>query len=137
MSIAVPSPGPCACGCAEPAGAIIHRVLACLRVDDVDGAIESGLLDRAPCPSCSPECTTLLRSMRDERLAALAARERFRRRAERLERRDAERAARRSAVAHPAVSDASPAHGPAPALPPAAAAALARAKARAAERSKP
>ncbi|MDQ3289230.1 MAG: hypothetical protein M3Q42_13450, partial [Pseudomonadota bacterium] len=124
MSAAVLPPAPCECGCDAPAGETIHRVLACLRRDDIDGAIESGLLEFAsPCGSCSPGCAALVQTVRDERLAALAARDRFRSRTARLGRRAAERAARRSTVVkHRPPTDADAAPRPVPALPPAAAA---------------
>ena len=99
--------------------------MAALRADDLDAAFELGLLDAAPCPHCSADCNARLSLARDERLRALAARERHRARDARLARRAAERDAKRATVA--AVQATS-------ALPPAAAAALARAKARAATR---
>jgi hypothetical protein len=107
----------CACVEAHPA----HAVLAALREDDLDAAIGLGLLDALPCPRCTSDCASTLIAVRDARLRALAARERFRAREQRLARRAAERdAARDTASKQPA------------ALPPAAAAALARAKAKAA-----
>ena len=99
----------------------VHAILAALREDDLDAAIERGLLDTQPCSRCEERCSALLIKARDSRLHALAARERFRARERRLARRTAEReAARNIAAKQPA------------ALPPAAAAALARAKAKAA-----
>ena len=122
---------PCSlCGCGHD-GAPQHVIVAALRFDDVDAAIEAGLLDGThACPGCSADCTAMIEAARSERLVALAARERYRAREARLQRRAQERAARRAA---PAAVPGTPA-GPAaqPALPPAAAAALARAKARAA-----
>ena len=110
----------CACTEAHPA----HAILAALREDDLDAAIERGLLDAVPCPRCNPSCASMLISAREARLRALAARERFRAREARLARRAAEReAARNIAAKQPA------------ALPPAAAAALARAKAKASGRT--
>jgi hypothetical protein len=110
----------CACVEAHPA----HEILAALREDELDAAIERGLLDAQPCPRCNADCASRLIAARDARLRALAARERFRARGKRLARRAAERdAARNVAAKQPA------------ALPPAAAAALARAKAKAAGRS--
>ena len=125
---------PCSgCGCRH-AGTTQHAIVAALRIDDVDAAIEAGLLDRAaPCAGCSADCSNAVMVARTERLAALAARERYRAREARLQRRAQERAARRTA---PAAAIGTPA-GPAtakPALPPAASAPLARAKARAAAR---
>lgn len=111
---------PCHCEETHPA----HAILDALREDDFDAAIERGLLEARPCPHCATSCSTLLASARDERLLALAARDRFRARERRLARRTAERhAARNIAAKQPA------------ALPPAAAAALARARAKAAGRS--
>lgn len=94
--------------------------MAALAVDDIDRALDAGLLTVEPCDACSPSCATVLLAARGTRLAALAARERFRARAARLLRRQHERALRRVAAS------------PTESLPPAAAAALARAKARAA-----
>jgi uncharacterized protein (UPF0212 family) len=109
------------CTCVEASPA--HAILAALREDDLDAAIELGLLGALPCPRCASDCASTLIAARDARLRALAARERFRARERRLARRVAEReAARATAAKQPA------------ALPPAAAAALARAKAKAAGR---
>ncbi|GHA75170.1 hypothetical protein GCM10007067_10350 [Lysobacter bugurensis] len=118
---------PCpACGCTDATYASVHRVRAALLDGDVDRAIECGLLGAAPCPQCTAACSAALVAARDSRLAALAARERYRARTERLARRERERAAARApAPMAPA------ARAVAPTLPPAAAAALARAKARA------
>ena len=111
-----PACPPCACVEAHPA----HAILAALREGDLDAAIGLGLLDALPCPHCTSDCASALIAARDARLRALAARERFRAREQRLARRVAERdAARATAAKQPA------------ALPPAAAAALARAKAKA------
>ena len=107
----------CRCGC-KAAGAGAHAVANALAVDDLDHALDMGLLEVAPCPSCTPECRASLQQAADGRRAALAARERYRAREARLVRRAAERDARR--------------RPPTPtALPAAAAAALARAKAKA------
>jgi len=109
----------CSCTDTHPT----HAILAALREDDFDAAIESGLFEVQPCPHCAASCSALLASARDERQRALAARERFRAREARLARRAAERdAARGSAAKQPS------------SLPPAAAAALARAKAKASGR---
>ena len=117
---------PCpACGCASPDGDAAHRIVAALAVDDVDRAIDDGLLDDIACDACEPACRDALSHARDERRRALAARERFRDRTLRLARLQRERDAKRAA------STTTPG---APALPPAAAAALERAKARAAQR---
>lgn len=109
------------CGCIAPAGGATHALMGALRRDDLDRALDLGLLGEACCAACSVECRTVLQSSRRERLAALSARARYRARALRLE----QRAAR--GVAEPA-----PGKRDAPSLPPAAAAALARAKAKAA-----
>jgi hypothetical protein len=102
----------------------VHAIRGALFEGDVDRAIELGLLVVPSCLHCAHDCSTALSGARDARLAALAARERYRARAQRLERRERERAAARA----PAPA----ARANAPALPPAVAAALARAKARAA-----
>ena len=119
------------CGCTDVRGRDAHSIAAALAEDDIDRAIEAGLLSVMPCASCSDACTMRLTAARDARLSALAARERYRARQARLQRRAEERAAARAAPAITATADAKPA------LPSAAAAALARAKARAAERRKP
>lgn len=107
----------CRCGCTA-ADAAVHAVANALAVDDLDRALDAGLLDVAPCPSCTPACRASVLRSADERRAAFAALERYRAREARLVRRAAERNARRKP--------------PAPTgLPPAAAAALARAKAKA------
>ncbi|WP_460834157.1 hypothetical protein [Lysobacter humi (ex Lee et al. 2017)] len=110
------------CGCMHGTGA--HALVGALLDDDVDRAIDLGLLDASPCPDCEPECASRVTAVRDERRAALAARARFRAREARRARRAAERHA---AAQAPAAS--TPASRPA--LPSAAADALARAMARA------
>jgi len=123
----------CVCGCVDPRGATAHAINAALRVDDVDAAIEAGLLDRGiECSACDDECCARLHHARNERITALAARERYRARNERLERRARERAEKRAPA--PAVDIAAPTPS---ALPSAAAAALARAREKAAQRHKP
>ena len=123
------TPLPCpACGC--PACVPLHAVIAALRDGDLDRALDAGLLQVAACPACAPGCDAVVATARAERLAALAARERFRARQLRLGRRQQERGARRAAVRPAPVAGAQPV----PPLPPAAAAALARAKARAARK---
>jgi cell division septation protein DedD len=114
-----------ACACASPAGDAAHRIVDALREDDLDRAIELGLLEDVACEACAPECRDALTQARDARRSALAARERYRDRALRLARLQREREAKRAPVQ---------AQTGAPALPPAAAAALERAKARAAQR---
>lgn len=120
------------CACSDAQGAAAHAIAAALAVDDIDQAIEAGLLATTPCASCDGACTARVIAARDARIAALAARERYRARQQRLQRRADERAAARTVPAAVTSDEARPA-----ALPSAAAAALARAKARAAERRKP
>lgn len=105
-------------------------LLALLARDDLDAAINAGLMDVAP---CSGDCTCVIGLApvwdAQRRLqAAWEARERHLARQARLRRRTAERDARRAPV--PATPQA-----PRPSLPPSAAAILARAKARAAGKS--
>jgi len=123
----------CVCGCSDPRGKTAHAINAALCVDDLDGAIEAGLLDRTiTCVSCNDACRTRLQHARGERITALAARERYRARNARLERRARERAEKRVAPPASEVATATPS-----ALPSAAAAALARAREKAAQRHKP
>ena len=120
---------PCpACGCTHADGAGAHALVAALGSDDIDRALALGLLDDGiACSACDVACSALLQAARIQRQDALAARERYRLRNERLQRRQRERAERRKPAPATAAATTS-----APALPPAAAAALARAKARAA-----
>jgi hypothetical protein len=119
------APAPCRCGCSDAAGSHVHRIVAALDRDDLDAAIDAGLLDGDVCAGCSPACRAVLHDARESRRAALAARDRFRGRQARLARRQLERSLRREA--------ATPQPGAmSPSLPPAAAAALARARAKAA-----
>jgi hypothetical protein len=122
-------------GCAACDDAGIAALAAAVAVDDLDAAIEQGLLvfeaPAACCTACTARIATVL-AARDIRRHALAARERFHARQTRLAERAEAKARRRAAVAP--VPDA-PTQA-APALPSAAQAALARAKARvAAKRS--
>lgn len=122
------STSPCpVCGCGDPHGATAHAIAAALAADDVDEAIELGLLDHAACANCAPQCVERVQDARDARLNALAARERYRARQARLQRRAEALQAKRSAAAPETPTKTA-------ALPTAAAAALARAKARAAGR---
>ena len=94
--------------------------------DDIDAALDAGLMDYVPQPddaALDPRLPQLLQDTQKRLHDAWAARERHRARAVRLQRRAAEREARR---APPPTADSKPA------LPSAAAAILARAKARAA-----
>jgi Na+-translocating ferredoxin:NAD+ oxidoreductase RnfC subunit len=131
----------CLCGCASPQGAAAHAIVAALAADDLDRAIELGLLKNVGCESCDAPCRSRLIEARQARLTALAARERHRVREARLQRRQAERDRQRQAArpaAHAGSDTGTGATEPArPALPSAAAAALARARAKAAERHKP
>jgi len=120
---------PCWCGCSQPRHASVHAIARLLAGDDLDAALEAGLLACEGCPDCSTNCTQLLLATRDARRFALASRERHRAREARLARRKQERLARRMPL--PSASSEGPA---APPLPAAAAAALARAKERAAGR---
>lgn len=103
------------------------QVDALLRVNDVDAALDAGLMQCLPCPGCDPEAATRVIKAQRSLAAAWAARDRYRARNERLARRAAERLARRDTASVQA----------SPGLPPAAAAALARAKAKAADRGRP
>jgi len=105
-----------------------QRLARLLDADDVDAAIEAGLMAFAPCPACDEAIAARLGEARDRLAKAWAARERHRAREARLTRIAAERAARRAPA---------PAQAQKSALPPAAAAVLARAKAKAARRSEP
>lgn len=98
-----------------------------LRDDDVDAAIEAGLMQYVPCPTCDPVLAAQLIEAQQRLSKAWAARDRYRARNERLARRAAEREAKRASVA-PAEKKST--------LPPAAAAILARAIAKASERGK-
>jgi hypothetical protein len=116
---------------ADPAlpARLLHLVLE----DDLDAALDAGLMDYVPQPGDvdllpgHPDLPARLLHAQQQLQRAWAARERYRQRSQRLARRAAERDARR----------APPAPTPAlkPALPPAAAAILARAKAKAAGRT--
>lgn len=124
------------CACTRAEGVSAHAILAALVTDDLDRAIELGLLASDGCAGCSDLCSRTMTAARDARLRALAARERFRVREARLQRRSDERANKRATNPRPVegrdtASDGGTAK---PALPSAAAAALERAKAKAAER---
>ncbi len=116
-----------------------HQVLCAiadaLATDNIDQAIELGLLDRCPesidgnCGDCDARARIMI-AARDARLRALAARERYRAREARLTARAEARACKRASIAPRTLIAAST-------LPPAAAAALARAKARVAAKQQP
>jgi hypothetical protein len=115
------------CPCCDQARALHARLTA----DDLDGAIDAGLMTFQPC-ACADESTVALVLQAQQRLrTAWDARERYRQREARLARRAAERDARR--LKAPTVATTETAR---PALPSSAAAILARAKAKAAERMK-
>lgn len=100
--------------------------------DDIDAAIESGLMEFVDCRACRASdadyaaMADVLTATRARLAQAWSARERYRAHNARLAQRTAERNTRRTASANA---------GKRPSLPAAAAAILARAKAKAAERS--
>ena len=109
-----------------PAPVSPRQLLDFVLADDIDAALDAGLMDYLPQPgddALEPNLPQLLQDAQQRLRDAWAARERHRARAVRLRRRAAEREARR---APPPTADSKPA------LPSAAAAILARAKARAA-----
>jgi hypothetical protein len=113
----------------------LHPLAEALAADDIDRALTLGLLAFEPenNPEACAECCARMRiviAARDERLRALAARERYRVRHVRLTER-AEAHARKRRASTTLQPEA------APSLPPAAAAALARAKARVAAKPQP
>ncbi|HXH01190.1 MAG TPA: hypothetical protein VNI56_03240 [Xanthomonadaceae bacterium] len=117
--------GPC------PACDRFDALIRALRADDLDAAIELGLLHCDGSGACHDrDQAAVVFAARDERLRALSARERYRARTARLTRRAEAAAARRSPVAVADITGPGDAP-PDPGLPPAAAAALARALARA------
>ncbi len=93
-----------------------------MRNDELDNAIDAGLMQFVPCYACDPQAVAALVECRTRLQLAWAARDRYQLRAERLARRARERDAMRGALSDKSKSN----------LPPAAAAILARAKARAA-----
>ena len=103
---------------------VAQRLLALLRDDDVDAAIEAGLMAFDGFDALAPDEHAVIVSAQQRLHDAWAARDRYRAREARLARRAAERQAKRA----PLQDD----NGKPPPLPPAAAAALARAKAKAA-----
>lgn len=131
----VTGPLPCPlCRCNARSTAT-HAIAAALAINDIDRALDAGLLDDAGCTSCSSACANARAMVREARIAAFSARERYHQRTARLERRTADRAARRAttpAAPGPSGSNSTTIAG----LPPAAAAALARVKARVAGQEK-
>ena len=114
--------------CPACSNEVLCAIADALATDNIDQALEFGLLDHCPesidgsCVECEARARIMI-AARDARLRALAARERYRAREARLSERAEARARRRASAA----LYTSPT---APSLPPAAAAALARAKAR-------
>lgn len=102
------------------------QLLHLLQEDDVDAAIEAGLMRYVPCPACDSGLTMKLIDAQQALARAWAARDRYLTRNARLARRAAERDAKRAPAFAERNSN----------LPPAAAAILARAKARVADRGK-
>lgn len=113
-------------------GELRAQLIRLLDADDVDAAIEVGLMRYAPCPVCdsndaqAARDSARIRAVQRRLADAWAARDRYRARNVRLQRREVERAARRAPARN--------ADTRTPSLPPAAAAALARAKAKAASK---
>ena len=110
-----------------------EQLLALLRADDVDGAIEAGLMRFATDPATcrlGARDVAILRDAQQRLRSAWEARDRYRARQARLARIAAEREARR----HPPAADPGPVARPA--LPAAAASALARALAKAGSRDR-
>ena len=133
------------CGCKDACGAKQHAILDALAADDVDRALDLGLMAVEPCPGCKATCHLPVIEARAARKYALDARERYRKRLARLQRLAEEQKARRAPAPAPDEPDGTGGTRPAlpdgtggtrPALPDAAAAALARAKARAAGRER-
>ena len=111
-----------------------HALARLLADDEVDAALQAGLMAWAPCASgcTAPADADAITRAQGRLRTAWAARERYRQRATRLERRAAEREARRVTL-----QPAGPTTPVRPALPAAAAAILERARTKAAERTKP
>ena len=113
--------------CAAHECAHATQLMHLLQADDLDAALQAGLMAFTPCPACDMLHATTVQAAQQRLHTAWAARERYRLRNARLAQRAAERDARRKQELPEKRS----------ALPAAAAAILARAKARAAERGKP
>lgn len=120
--------------CLACSNKMLCAIADALATDNIDQALELGLLDSFPeivngvCRECDAR-TRIIIDAREARLHALAARERYRTREARLTERAESRGRKRASVT-PQTSVA------APSLPPAAAAALARAKARVAAKQR-
>ena len=95
-----------------------------LDADDVDAALEAGLMAFTPCPSCDAHSTAKVLESQQRLAKAWAARDRYLARTARLARLAAARDARRTGIKIEKKSS----------LPPSVATILARAKAKAAER---
>lgn len=120
---------PTPCPCCDLARAL----RALLATDDLDAAIDAGLMTFMPCRCAGDDAAVVMRAQQRLR-TAWEARQRYRQRQARLERRAAERDARRLKAPEPTMVAVDT---PRPTLPTGAAAILARAKAKAAERMKP
>lgn len=101
------------------------RLFQLLQIDDVDSAIEAGLMRYQPCPACDAAQGAALIAMQQRLVFNWAARDRYLARNVRLARIAAERETRLTALRVEKKSS----------LPPSVAAVLARAKMKAAERS--
>src|SRR6476469_9069338 len=88
------------CGCEAESPA--HALVALLIADDVDAALDAGLLDVAVCRACNEACRAAFVAAQVQRRFALSARDRFRAREARLARRAAQRDAARATRAMPA-----------------------------------
>ena len=95
-----------------------------LDADDLDAALDAGVMDFVPCPCCDEPSTVNVLAFQQRMAKAWAARDRYVARSERLVRLATARDARRRGVEIEKKSS----------LPPSVAAILARAKAKAAER---
>ena len=62
------------CGCTHAHGASAHAIASALAGDDLDQAIELGLLEIAPCPGCDNACRDRTATAAAVRRSALAAR---------------------------------------------------------------
>lgn len=101
------------------------RLFQLLQIDDIDSAIEAGLMQYRPCPACDATQSAAIIAMQQRLAFNWEARDRYLARNARLARIAAERETRHAA---PRVEKKS-------SLPPSVAAVLARAKVKAAERS--
>lgn len=101
------------------------RLFQLLQIDDIDSAIEAGLMQYLPCPACDATQSVALITMQQQLAFNWAARDRYLARNARLARIAAERETRHTALRAEKKSS----------LPPSVAAVLARAKVKAAERS--